>query len=230
MTMKKQIFLMAALLCGVYAQAQTMVNMEQLFNVQDKYIDLNDAKTVKDGVVFVGDTRTPDKIVDGKYKGMRVQKQRRYFKVGGKHIQYANALSFRRAPQGATKNHQVDVSLVPRSCMLQMKPLSDGKLTFCAQTNKVEGNKVYIAVRNDDIFKVIATLNYQKDEAVTGRKDAPFATQEVDYRYSEGDELWIYTDGSINLFALSFTGNIDKTFTGDDPVAVAKQVRRSMKK
>lgn len=233
--MKRMIFFVAVLFATALASAQVDIDMAKLFTIENgddgkpKPIDLNAPSLVKEGVVFVGDTRTPDKIEDGKYKGMRVQKSRRHFTVGGSVRQYQNALAFRRAPQGATKDHKVDVALVPRSCMLQLKPVSDGKLTFCGQTNKPEGNNLYVAVRNGATFKNIATLHFTKDEAVTGKKDAPYQPQGCDYKYADGDELWIYSDGGINLFGVIFTGNIDNSFSGSDPIEVNKAVRRANK-
>lgn len=222
--------LAVALFSATIATAQVEVNMEKVFNVEDKYIDLNEAQTVKDGVVFIGDTRPADRIQEGKYRGMRVQKQRRFYKVDGKAVQYGNSLSFRRAPQGATKDHQVDPTLVPRSCMLQLKPASDGKLTFCAQTNKPEGNNIYVAVVNGSTFRPLATINVTKAEGDVSRKKAsPANTMSCNYTYTAGDELWIYSDGSISLHALSFSGLIDKSFTGTDPVAAAKKIAKAQK-
>lgn len=222
--------LAVALFSATIATAQVEVNMEKIFTVEDKYIDLNDAQTVKDGVVFVGDTRPADKIQDGKYRGMRVQKQRRYYKVGGKAVQYGNSLSFRRAPQGVSKDHKVDPTLVPRSCMLQLKPTSDGKLTFCALTNKPEGNNIYVAVVNGAIFRPLATVTVSKVEGDVSRKKAsPANAVSCDYTYTAGDELWIYSDGAVSLHALAFSGQLDKSFAGTDPVAAAKKIAKSQK-
>lgn len=233
--MKKAIFLVAALFATVFVNAQTDIDMGNLFTFENgedgkpKSIDINDPSTIKDGIVFIGDTRAADKIEDGKYKGMRASKSRRHFTVDGKVRQYQATLAFRRAPQAATKDHKVDPTFVPRSCMIQVKPTSDGKLTFCGQTNKEEGNNIYVAVRNGATFKNIAILNFVKDEAITGKKDAPYQPQSCDYKYNEGDELWIYSDGGINLFGILFTGAIDKAFAGSDPVEVSKAVRKAQK-
>lgn len=222
--------LAVALFSATIATAQVEVNMEKVFTVEDKYIDLNDAQTVKDGVVFIGDTRPADKIQEGKYRGMRVQKQRRFYKVDGKAVQYGHSLSFRRAPQGATKDHQVDPTLVPRSCMLQLKPASDGKLTFCALTNKPEGNNIYVAVVNGSTFRPLTTLKVTKvDGDVSRKKASPANTMSCDYTYTAGDELWIYSDGAVSLHALSFSGLIDKNFTGTDPIAAAKKIAKAKK-
>lgn len=222
--------LAVALFSATIATAQVEVNMEKVFTVEDKYIDLNDAQTVKDGVVFIGDTRPTDKIQEGKYRGMRVQKQRRFYKVDGKAVQYGHSLSFRRAPQGATKDHQVDPTLVPRSCMLQLKPASDGKLTFCALTNKPEGNNIYVAVVNSSTFRPLTTLKVTKvDGDVSRKKASPANTMSCDYTYTAGDELWIYSDGAVSLHALSFSGLIDKNFTGTDPIAAAKKIAKAQK-
>lgn len=234
--MKRMIFFVAALFIAAFANAQTDIDFGSMFTIENgedgkpKPIDLNDPSMVKDGIIFIGDTRTPDKIEDGKYKGMRVSKSRRHFTVDGKVRQYQAAMAFRRAPSGTSKDHKVDVTLVPRSCLLQMKPTASGKLTFCAQTNKPEGNNLYVAVRNGATFKNIATLTFKKDDAITGKKDAPYQPQSCDYQYADGDELWIYSDGGINLYGLQFTGALDKAFTGSDPLEVNKAVRRAQKK
>lgn len=233
--MKKTIILVVALFATIFANAQTDIDLSSVFTIENgedgkpKPIDLNEPSTVKDGIVFIGDTRPAEKIEDGKYKGMRVQKQRRHFTIDGKVRQYQNALAFRRAPAGAMKDHKMDLTLVPRSCMVQLKPTSDGMLTFCGQTNKPEGNNIYVAVRNGATFKNIATLNFKKDDAITGKKDSPYQPQTCDYKYADGDELWIYSDGSINLFGILFTGTIDKAFTGSNPIEVNKAVRRAQK-
>ena len=80
--MKKQIVMMAALLIAVVANAQHEVNIEKLWGVPEEPIDINAPMTVKSGVAFIGDTRTPDKITDGQMKGMQVKKSKRYFKQG----------------------------------------------------------------------------------------------------------------------------------------------------
>lgn len=51
-----------------------------------------------------------------------------------------------------------------------------------------------------------------------------------DYAYTEGDEIWIYSDGTANLLGFLFTGKIDKDFTGSEPVSIAKAVSRERKK
>ena len=230
MTLKTFLILTAAIFSAALATAQVEVNMEKIFTVEDKYIDLNDVQTVKDGIVFVGDTRPADKIQEGKYRGMRVQKQRRYYKVNGRAEQFTQSLSFRRAPQGASKDHKVEPTLVPRSCMLQIKPTSDGTLTFCALTNKPEGNNIYVAVVNGTSFRPLATVSVSKAEGDVSRKKAsPAPTVMCDYTYTAGDELWIYSDGAVSLHALLFSGLIDKTFTGTDPVAAAKNISKSQK-
>lgn len=233
--MKRMISFVAALFVAAVANAQVDIDMSNLFTIQNgedgkpQPIELNEPSTAKDGIIFIGDTRPKEKIEEGKDRGMRVSKSRRHFTVDGKVRQYQTALQFRRAPQGASKDHVVDVTLVPRSCMLQLKPTASGKLTLIAQTGKPENN-VYVAVRNGVNFKNIATLTFKKDEAVTGKKDAPYQPQSCDYQYADGDELWIYSDGSVSLYGLSFTGAIDKAFTGSDPVEVNKAVRRAQKK
>ena len=219
--MKKAMILMAIMMTAMTVNAQKMYDMGKYFQLADEPVELNEAATVKDGLVFVGDTRPADKIQEGKYRGMRVQKSRRYFTVDGKPTEMQAALSFRRAPQGATKDHLVDPTLVPRSCMLQLKPLSDGQLSFYGLTNKPEGNNIYVAVVNGKSFKPLAKVNFVKFNDNTGRsKKTPATAQTVDYQYAEGDQLWIYCDGSVNLQALGFSGQIDETFQGTNPQEV----------
>lgn len=219
--MKKTMILMAVMMMAVTANAQKLYDMGKYFQPSDEPVELNEAATVKDGLVFVGDTRPAGKIQEGKYRGMRVQKSRRYFTVDGKPTEMQAALSFRRAPQGATKDHLVDPTLVPGSCMLQLKPLSDGQLSFYGLTNKPEGNNIYVGVMNGKSFKPLATVKFSKFNDNTGRsKKTPAAAQVVDYTYTEGDQLWIYCDGSVNLQALGFSGQIDETFQGTNPQEV----------
>lgn len=223
--MKKYLILLAALFAAVIANAQTDVDMEKLFGVQDKFIELNEPMTIKEGIIFIGDTRDAQNIQDGKYQGMRVQKQRRHFKIDGKVRQYVNSLMFRRAPRGSMKDHVMQLNRVPRSCMVQIKPLGNGKLTFCGQTSKDEAH-LYVAVRNGVDYKVMATLPYAKTEK-TGKKDDPYTTVSCDYEWAEGDELWIFADTNINLFGFTFSGKIDAGFLGSDPVSVEKAVRKA---
>ena len=228
--MKKLFFLLVAFLMATFTQAQVVVDMSQLFTIDDKYVDINEPMTVKDGIVFIGDTRPADKIQEGKYRGMRVQKSRRYFSVNGKGTEYPFSLSFRRAPQGATKDHAVDINMVPRSCMLQLKPTSDGQFAFYGLTNKPEGNNLYVAVVNGTSFKPLATLKFTKPDEQIGRsKKTPANAVICDYHFTAGDQLWIYSDGAVSLHALSFSGLIDKNFTGTDPVAAAKKIAKAKK-
>ena len=228
--MKKQIILMAALFTGAIAQAQTEVNIEKLFGITDEAIEINAPSTVKDGIVFIGDTRTPDKITDGEYKGMKVQKQKRYFKQGVMNVVFGNSLAFRRTPSGISKDKVVDVNAVPRSCLVQLKPLSGGKLFFFAHGGKEDETRhLYVAVRNGIDFRNIATFDYTKDPDVTGKKDAPLPVLSCDYSYKDGDELWIYSNGSVYLMGIQFDGKIDGSFAGSDPVEVAKAVKKARK-
>lgn len=226
--MKRKLLFWAALTVATLSWGQTEVNMEQLFNVQDKFIDLNDPLTLKQGIAFIGDTRAPENIQEGKYQGMRVQKQRRNFMVNGKNMQFCNALMFRRAPRGSMKNHVMQIESVPRSCMMQLKPVESGKLTFCAQSSKEVAN-LYVSVRNGDSFKNVAVLPVNKTEK-TGRKDDPWSPVVCDYTYTEGDELWIYADTSVNLFAFGFSGKYDTSFEGSEPNATAKAISRAQRK
>lgn len=234
--MIRKFFILAALFVAATVNAQTDIDMGKFFTFQKgdngkpQPIELNEASTVKEGVVFIGDTRAPENIQEGKYRGMRATQTRRFFTVNGANRQYQAAMAFRRAPQAATKDHKVDPTLVPRSCMLQLKPASNGTLTLCGETNKVEGQNIYVAVRNGLSFKNLATLKFVKDEAVKGRKDTPYQPQSCEYQYADGDELWIYSDGGVSLYGILFTGTIDTAFTGSDPVEVNKAVRKAQKK
>ena len=203
------------------------MNIEKLWGVPEEPIDINAPMTVKSGVAFIGDTRTPDKITDGQMKGMQVKKSKRYFKQGVMNVQYGSYLNFRGAASGIKKDNVIDVNAVPRSRMLQLKPTSSGKLIVFAQGGKEEVKHLYIGVRNGATFKNLATLEYVKDATVTGKKDAPLAVQVVDYTYADGDELWIYTEGSVNLYGLQFTGKLDTAFAGSEPMAVVKAVKKA---
>lgn len=233
--MRRMLFMVAALFIAAVVNAQTDIDMGKLFTFENgddgkpKPVEINAPSTVKDGVVFIGDTRPADKIEEGKYRGMRATKSRRHFTIDGTIRQYQASMAFRRAPQGASKDHKVDVTLVPRSCMIQLRPTSDGTLTICGQTNKPEGNNIYVAVRNGVSFKNIATLKYTKDDNIKGNKATPYQPQNCEYKFAEGDELWIYSDGSVNLYGILFTGAIDSSFAGSDPNEVNKAVRKAQK-
>ena len=228
--MKKQIIMMAALLVAMAANAQNEVNIEKLWGIPDEPVDINAAMTVKSGVAFIGDTRSDEKKAeDPKPKGMQVKKNKRFFKQGAMNVQYGTQLNFRGAASGIKKDNVIDVNAVPRSRMVQVKPTSSGKLLVFAMGGKEETKKLYIGIRNGATFKNLAALDYIKDANVTGKKDAPLAVQTVDYTYTDGDELWIYTEGSVNLFALQFTGKFDTSFTGSDPMEVVKAVKKARK-
>ena len=214
---------------AMLAHAQSEVNMEKLWGVPEQPVDINEPMTLKEGVAFIGDTRTPDKITDGQMKGMQVKRNRRYFKQGAMTVQYNTQLNFRGAPSGIKKDNVVDLTAVPRSRMVQVKPTSSGTFVVFAQGGKEETRHLYIGVRNGASFKNLAALPYVKDAAVTGKKDAPIPVQTVDYTYADGDELWIYTEGGVNLFALQFTGTFDAGFTGSEPMAVVKAVKKARK-
>ena len=227
--MKKQIIMMAALLVAMAANAQNEVNIEKLWGIPDEPVDINEPMTVKSGVAFIGDTRPAEKITDGKMKGMQVKKNKRYFKQGAMNVQYATQLNFRGAASGIKKDNVVDVNAVPRSRMLQVKPLSSGTIIVFAQGTKEENKNLYISVRNGASFKNLAALPYIKDANVTGKKDAPLPIQTVDYNYTDGDELWIYTEGGVNLYGIQFTGKFDASFAGSEPMAVVKAVKKARK-
>ena len=227
--MKKQFLLLAAMLMSFAASAQNEVNIEKLWGVPEEPVEINDPMTVKQGIAFIGDTRTPDKITDGKMKGMQVKKQKRFFKQGAMNVQFASYLSFRGLPSGVKVDGVFADNAVPRSRMIQVKPLASGKLFFFAYGTKEEVKHIYVGVRNGATFKNLGTLEYVKDAAVTGKKDAPYAVQTMDYNYTDGDELWIYSDGSVNLFAIQFDGKIDSNFAGSEPMAVVKAVKKARK-
>ena len=227
--MKKQIIMMAALLVAMAANAQNEVNIEKLWGIPDEPVDINEPMTVKSGVAFIGDTRPAEKITDGKMKGMQVKKNKRYFKQGAMNVQYATQLNFRGAASGIKKDNVIDVNAVPRSRMLQVKPLSSGTIIVFAQGTKEESKNLYVGVRNGATFKNLAALQYIKDANVTGKKDAPLPVQTVDYNYTDGDELWIYTEGGVNLYGIQFTGKFDAGFAGSEPMAVVKAVKKARK-
>lgn len=227
--MKKIFSLLAVCLVALAANAQNDVIIEKLWGVPEEPVDINEPMTVKSGVAFIGDTRPAEKITDGKMKGMQVKRNKRFFKQGAMTVQYATQLNFRGAASGIKKDEVIDVNAVPRSRMIQVKPLSSGKLIVFAQGGKEEAKKLYIGVRNGATFRNLAALDYIKDANVTGKKDAPLPVQTVDYTYADGDELWVYTEGGVNLFALQFTGKIDSSFAGSEPLAVAQAVKKARK-
>lgn len=226
---KKHLLLAAALLAASFAKAQVNVDINSIFNVTDQPVELNEPKAkIADGVVFIGDTRPAEKIEEGKYRGMRVQKLGRTYSVDGKAVRLNNALSFRRAPWGATKEHAVVLTAVPRSCMMQLKPTSDGKFTFEVFTKKPEA-KLYVGILNGTSWKNLGELTYKLEDK-KGTKAEPLTPMTLDYKYTAGDEIWIYGEGATSLLGLQFTGTIDKSFQGTEPVAASKAVSRANKK
>lgn len=226
--MKKFAFIFAAVCLSATANAQVDIDMSKFFTIPEKTVDILEPNTHQDGIVFIGDTRPDEKKADGQYKGMRAQLQKRCYQIDGKVRQYTTALSFRRTPWGAAKDHVIQLEAVPRSCMLQLKPTTGGKFTFCLNTSKPEA-KLYIGVRNGNTYKNLTVLTWEKGE-VKGNKAEPFMPVTYDYTYTEGDEIWIYSDGTANLLGFLYTGKIDKDFTGSEPVSIAKAVSRERKK
>ncbi len=220
--------LLAAICFSSIAHAQADIDMAKVFNIAEAPIELNEAiAKVANGVVFIGDTRPAEKIQDGKYKGMRAMKMRCSFAIDGTIRQFNNALAFRRAPQGSTKEHQVDVTMVPRSCMMQLKPTSGGTFQFEVNTSKEEA-KLYVAVLNGTNWKNLATLSYKKD-GKKGNKAEPLTPLTLEYKYQTGDEVWIYSDGTAYLLGMQFSGNLDTNFKGTEPLSAYKAIRRANK-
>ncbi len=228
MNLKKSFLLTATLCFSAMAHAQVDLDMSNVFNVGESPIELNESVAkVSDGVVFIGDTRPADKIQDGKYRGMRAVKMRRTFAVDGKTRQFNNALAFRRTPAGATREHVVDVTMVPRSCMLQVKPTSDGTFNFEVFSNKPE-SKIYVGVLNGTSWKNLGELVY-KNEGKKGTKADPLTPLTLEYKYKSGDEVWIYSDGTANLLGMQFSGNFDTSFKGTDALEAYKAIRKANK-
>ena len=226
--LKKTILLAAAISFSAVGYAQVDLDMSKVFNVTETPVELYEAVAkVHDGIVFIGDTRPADKIPEGKYRGMRAIKIRRTFNIDGTARQFNNALAFRRPPQGATKEHLVDVTLIPRSCMIQMKPTSNGTFNFEVYTSKAEA-KLYVAVLNGTSWKNLGNLTY-KNEGKKGTKADPLVPLTLNYKYKAGDEIWIYSDGSAYLLGMQFSGNLDTSFKGTDTLAAYKAIRRANK-
>lgn len=224
--MRKTVTFLFSILVALTANAQTDVDMYKIFNVTDTPIDLVQATAkVTDGVVFVGDTRAADKIEEGKYRGMRVTKINRSFVIAGKVRGFSNALAFRRAPSGATKDHVIQLDALPRSCMIQLKPGSDGVFTFEIFSTKPEA-KLYVGVYNGTSWKNIGDITY-KNEEKKGTKSDPLTPVSLQYSYTEGDEIWIYSDGSANLLGMQFTGKIDPNYKGTDPMFASKDIQKT---
>lgn len=226
--LKKTILLAAAISFSAVGYAQVDLDMSKVFNVTETPVELYEAVAkVHDGIVFIGDTRPADKIQEGKYKGMRAMKMPRTFNIDGTARQFNNALAFRRPPQGATKEHLVDVTLIPRSCMIQMKPTSNGTFNFEVYTSKPEA-KLYVAVLNGTSWKNLGNLTY-KNEGKKGTKAEPLTPLTLNYNHKAGDEIWIYSDGSAYLLGMQFSGNLDTSFKGTDTLAAYKAIRRANK-
>lgn len=225
----KTSFLLTAALClSTLSQAQVDIDMSKVFNVTDTPVELNEAKAkVADGIAYVGDTRPADKIQDGKYRGMRAVKMRRTFSVDGKARQFTNALAFRRTPTGATREHVVDVTMVPRSCMMQLKPTADGTFSFEVFSTKPE-SKIYVGVLNGSTWRNLGELTYV-NEGKKGTKADPLSPLTLEYKHQAGDEVWIYSDGTAYLMGMQFSGQLDASYQGTDAMEAYKAVRKAGK-
>ena len=233
--MKRTILSLATALMALAANAQVFVAQDN-FKQPERADDFNDAALVmKGGVVANGDTRARENIKDGKYQGMRVEAKKRAFNIGGKTQIFTCCLSTKGPAAAIKEGGVVKADNCPRSRMLQMKPLSSGTLEFAisGSTKDTQGNrlnecKLYVGVRNGSTFRNLAVLDWKQGDA-KGTKSSPLPTVSCKYTYTEGDEIYIYGDNNVNIFAIDFSGKLDASFQGSDPVAVNKAVRKARK-
>lgn len=235
--MKKIILSTLILLATGYANiyAQIIFQADKSFPVPEKTTDLNDAmKILPGGIVINGDTREAAKVAE-KPQGVRIEAKKRTFVIDGKTQLFTSCLSTRGAAAAIKEGGEVKPDNCPRSRMMQVKPLSDGKFTFAisgsskdSAGNRIEECKLYVGVRNGDTYRNLAILNWKQGDA-KGTKSSPLPTVAYDYTFTAGDEIYVYSDNNVNIFAIAFTGKLDTQFQGNDPVAVNKAIRKARK-
>lgn len=243
--MKKILLMTLILMASVSARmnAQIIFQADKSFPVPEKTADMNDAMKVLDGgIVINGDTREPatvpgesSSVPAKKPQGMRIEAKKRTFVIDGKAQQFLACLSTRGAAAAIKDGGVVKPDNCPRSRMMQLKPLSDGKFTFAISGttkdndgNRLEECKLYVGVRNGVTYRNLAVLDWKQNGA-KGSKASPLPTVTCDYTYTPGDEIYIYGATNVNIFAIAFTGKLDTKFQGNDPVAVNKAVRKARK-
>lgn len=223
-------------LAAVNIHAQSIIfQADKSLPVPEKTADLNDAmKVLPGGIVINGDTREPVRVAE-KPQGMRIEAKKRAFVIGGKTQLFTSCLSTHGAAAAIKEGGEVKPDNCPRSRMMQVKPLSDGMFTFAisgsskdASGNRIEECKLYVGVRNGDTYRNLAILDWKQGNA-KGTKSSPLPTVSLDYAHTAGDEIYIYADNNVNIFAIAFTGKTDTQFQGNDPVAVNKAVRKARK-
>lgn len=215
--------------------AQIIFQADKAFPVPEKTADLNDAmKVLPGGVVVNGDTREPAKVAE-KPQGMRIEAKKRAFVIDGKTQLFTSCLSTHGAAAAIKEGGKVVADNCPRSRMMQLKPLSDGKFTFAIagttkdnDGNRLEECKLYVGVRNGDTYRSLSVIDWKQNGA-KGTKSSPLPTATVDYTYTDGDEIYVYGEANVNIFAIAFTGKLDTGFQGNDPVEVNKAIRRARK-
>jgi len=223
-------------LAAVNIHAQSLIfQADKSLPVPEKTADLNDAtKVLPGGIVINGDTREAAKVAE-KPQGMRIEAKKRAFVIGGKTQLFSSCLSTRGAAAAIKEGGEVKPDNCPRSRMMQVKPLSDGKFTFAisgsmkdASGNRLDECTLYVGVRNGNSYRNLAILDWKQGDA-KGTKSSPLPTVTCDYTFTAGDEIYIYAATNINIFAITFTGKLDPLFQGNDPVTVNKAVRKARK-
>lgn len=243
--MKKILLSTIALLAlaAVNIHAQSLIfQADKSLPVPEKTADLNDAmKVLPGGIIINGDTREPARVAE-KPQGMRIEAKKRVFSplpltggAGGGSVSFTSCLSTHGAAAAIKEGGEVKQDNCPRSRMMQVKPLTDGRFTFAisgstkdASGNRLDECKLYVGVRNGNSYRNHAILDWKQGDA-KGTKSSPLPTVTCDYTFTAGDEIYIYADNNVNIFAITFTGKIDPQFQGSDPVAVNKAVRKARK-
>src|SRR5574344_516517 len=237
--MRKLIFSLLTVMMSMGANAQTDIDFAEIFGSNgaplDSVVKLNQGiAKVSNGVAFIADTRSADRIKDGHYTGMKVEAFKKYFKSGKGLRQYTACVNFCGAASGFVRKHVADSSAVPSSRMIQMKPTSDGKLEIMACAKK-NGANIYIGVHNGSSYKNLAVLtvpNTGQDgtKIKAGSKKNAFNVLQADYKYTAGDELWLYSNAAACIYGINFTGNIDKSYVGTLSMGKAKPAKKNKNK
>lgn len=217
----KKLLLSAALFFGLTmgSFAQFNGNFETLFGGKPTSVTLiSEMGVVKSGVAFIGDSREAGQV-EGTLHDMKYEGNEKSFADpnGENLIKFTTRLSFKGL--AALKDETL-----PLSRIVQFKPLSSGKIRLATHNDKpAEDRHIIIGILNGKSFTTLATLDPKTASTAnggSGSSSAPFNYSVVDYTYTPGDEIWIYSDNNLYFWGFQFEGNTDSSYAGTNPQSV----------
>lgn len=212
--MKKQTILFAAFMVASMASAQTTITVNDVLGTPSETKTLNDPlyKGGK-GIAFIGDARSSKE--EGKEAGLTQEKATKFFKVPGKTIKAEAAVNFQKCPAGIQKNKEVLKTKVPYNRAVEVKPSTDGKLYALVWSKKPQG-RLFYGVANNGIYELKGFKTWEKG-TTAGSESNPYEAVELDYTYTEGDVVFLFSTGAMYLSGVYYTGSTDDTFEGGMP-------------